>query len=98
MDKFPHAVFKPKNARHTQSHWSDVIPPANLGLVTLYLYNVREVGGHMLRYFLEIRDLAVSVPRGGKLGGLNDRFPSARDRTKRVSESYVISAGEHRCR
>ena len=97
MNKFPDAIFKPKDAGNAQSHRSEVIPSANLGLVSLYLYNVRKVGGDMLRYLLEIRDLTVSVPRGGKLGSLNDRLPSTRDGAKGVSERYVFSVGKHRC-
>ena len=95
MYEFPNTFFKPKDARNTQSNWSDVIPSANSGLVPLYLYNVRKVGCHMLRYFLETRYFTVSVPRGGKLGGLNNRLPSTCDRAKGVSESYIFSMGEH---
>ncbi len=97
MYELPNTIFKPKDARNTQSNWRDIIPSANFGLVPFYLYNVPKVGCHMLRHFLEIRYFTVFVPRGGKLGGLNNRLPSTRDRTKGVSESYVFSMGEH-CR
>ncbi len=97
MYEFPNTFFKPKDARHTQSNWSDIIPSANFGLVPLDLYNVRKVACHMLRDFLETRYFTVSVPRGGKPGGLNYRFPSTCDGAKGVSESYIFSMGEH-CR
>ncbi len=98
MDEFPNTVFQPKDARNTQRNRSDIIPPANFGLVSLYLYNVRKVGCHMLRYFLETRDFTVSVPRGGKFGGLNNRLPSTSDRAKGVGESDIFAMGEHGCR
>jgi hypothetical protein len=97
MQELPRTSFKPKNARHAQSNWSDIIPSANLGLVPLDLDNVRKVGRHMLRDFLETRDFTVSVPGGGTLGGFHNRLPSTCDRTKRVSESDICSMGEH-CR
>jgi len=97
MYEFPSIIFKPKDARNTQSNWSDIIPSANFGLVPLYLYNVRQVGCHMLRDFLETRYFTVSVPRGGKLGGFNNRLPSTCDRAKGVSERDIFSMGEQ-CR
>jgi len=93
MHNLPDTVFKPKDAGHTQSNWSDVIPSANLGLVPLYFYNVCKVRGHMLRHELEAGGLAISVIRCGTLHGLNNLLKSTCEGAKRVTEGDVVSLG-----
>src|SRR5579862_5734268 len=90
MHYLPNTLFKPKDACHTQSNWSDVIPSANLCLVTLYFHDVCQVRSHMLRHEFEAGSLAISVIRCGTLHGLNSLLKSTCE-GKRVTKSDIVS-------
>src|SRR5437870_5364645 len=95
MHHLPGAVFRPKDRRHPQIEWGDILPSANLGLVPLYLHNVGKLRSDVLRSVLESNDLALSEQRCGTLHRRRNLLPSTRGRTEGVSEAYVFSMGEH---
>ncbi len=61
MHYLPGALFRSKDHRNPQSERGDVLPPANLGLRTLYLHNVGKLRSHILRYDLGADELAITA-------------------------------------
>src|SRR6266851_8392028 len=49
MHHLPGAVFRPKDRRHPQSEWDDLLRCAKLGLAPLYLHKVGKVSSDVLR-------------------------------------------------
>src|SRR5215212_3950293 len=95
MHNLPDTLFTPKDARNAQGNRSELLPPANLGLVALHLHDIGKLRVCVLRYQLEANDLAISVVRGGTLHSRGSLLPSTYGRAKGVSEGYVVSMGEH---
>src|SRR6266446_3354784 len=75
MHHLPGAVFRPKDRRHPQSEWDDILPSANLGLGPLYLHNVGKLKSDVLRYVLESNDLALADQRCGTLHSRSNLLP-----------------------
>src|SRR3979411_259756 len=94
MADLPDSVFTPEDTRYSESHWGAIFPSANLDLVSLYLDNVTKVSSRVLRYALEVGDLAISVKRCGTLHGFCNLLPSTPHRAKWITNSYVFPLGE----
>src|ERR687898_2688906 len=60
MHNLPCALFGPEDARDPQGDRSDVLPPPDLGLASLYLHRVGKLGGRVLGHVLEADGLTIS--------------------------------------
>src|SRR6266699_2058360 len=84
MHHLPSAVFRPKDRRHPQSEWGDLLPPANLGLDPLYPHQVGQFRSDVLRYDIEANVLALSDLRRGTIPSRRHLLPPTHDRAKGV--------------
>src|SRR6266516_6665199 len=95
MHHLPGAVFRPKDRRHPQSAWGDILPSANLGLDPLYPHNVGKFRSDVLRYDIVANFLAIFKLRCVTLHRRSNLLPSTRGRAKGVREGDVFPMGEH---
>src|SRR5260221_1935780 len=95
MHHLPGAVFRPKDRRHPQSDWDDLLPSANLGLDPLYPHNVGKFRSDVLGYDLEANALALSDLRCVTLQSRSHLLPSTYGRAEGVREGDVFLMGEH---
>jgi hypothetical protein len=94
MHNLPGAVFGAKGHRDPQIAWRDFLTSANLCIGPLYPENAGKLGCHVLRYGLEVMDLAVSKVRCATLLGLSNPLPPAHRWAKGVGKGHVFSMGE----
>src|SRR5712692_4295393 len=95
MHHLPGAVFRPKDRRHPQSAWGDLLPSANLGLEPLYLHNVGKFRSDVLRYDIEANNLALSDLRSGTLPRRRNLLPPTHSWAEGIGEGDVFVMGEH---
>jgi hypothetical protein len=76
MHDLPGPVFRPKDHRHPQIEWDDLLPSAKLGLVPLYPHKVGKFSSDVLRDNLEANDLASSALGCSTLNGLSNLLPA----------------------
>src|SRR5712691_1240970 len=95
MHHLPGAVFRPKDRRHPQIDWDDLLPSAKLGLDPLYPHHVGKFRSDVLRYDIEASDLALSDHRCVTLHSRSNLLPPMHRWAKGVREGDVFAMGEH---
>ncbi len=84
MHHFPGAVFWAEGHRDPQIARGDILCSADLCVGPLYPQDAGKLGSHVLRYGLEIVDLAIPEYGGPTLLGRSDLLPSTRGRAEGV--------------
>jgi hypothetical protein len=94
MDHLPGAILGSKDHRSPKIAGGDLFPAADLRVGPLYPTNVGQLGCCVLRYGLEVVDLAISVVRCAALLSLGDLLSPAHGRAEGVGEGHVFSMRE----
>jgi hypothetical protein len=94
MHHLPGAIFGSKGHRNPQIAWGDLLCSADLRIGPLYPEDGGKLRGYVLRYGLEVIDLAISEYGCSTIMGLGNLLPSKCGRPKGVCERYVVFMGE----
>jgi hypothetical protein len=90
----PGAIFRPKGHCDPQIAGGNLFSSADLCVGPLYPQDASKLRCDVLRYSLEVIDLAISEYGCPTLLGRSDLLPSAHGRAKGVSKGYVFTMGE----
>jgi hypothetical protein len=94
MHYLPGTIFGSKGHRDPQIAGGDILSFPNLLIGPLYPQDAGKLRSDVLRYSLEVVDLAISEYGCSTVLGLSDLLPSTRGRAEGVGEGYVFSVGE----
>src|SRR5919107_6040767 len=94
MRYLPGAILGSKGHRDPQIAGGDVLSSANLRVGALYPQYAGKLRSHVLRYGLEVVDLAIFDHGCPTLLSLSDLLPSTRGRAEGVGKGHVFSVGE----
>src|ERR671931_614185 len=96
MHELPYALFGSKDAGDPEGDRGSLLPAADLRPAALYLHEVREVRGHVLRHGLELLELAARVLRSRELQPLLDFGTPPAEGSERITERHVVTLREER--
>jgi hypothetical protein len=94
MHYLPGAILGSKGHRDPQIAGGDVLSSADLRVGPLYPQDAGKLRSHVLRYGLEVVDLAIFEHGCPTLLSLSDLLPSTRGRAEGVGKGHVFSVGE----